>query len=650
MLDRDIHAVQVVAQRELLEETGLTVPAGDLFPLHNGPLYSSPGAADEGIYYFGCVVSLSAQEFASFEGRLAGSVGDGESITVTLCTREQAERETTSLQARLGLCLFDDYWKQNQRPALSLPQFPLARMKTIRGKNVIRETLPELLYDESRFTSGVPETVCFPQTTADVRDAVLEANRAGLSITIIGGKTGIAGGSVPIDGCMALCFSEMGRIIRVSQEPGGAMILHCDPGVTLAGITEFLKDPASWNYPVEGAGLLSPGTWLYAPDPTETTAQLGGTIATNASGAHSFRFGPTRKHVHELVTVLANGDTLRLKRGDCTEKNGAFVFTSDQGTTFTVRKPLYRPPAVKNASGYFAGSDMDLLDLFVGSEGTLGIFAECGIRLMPLPRFAAGLSFFPDRKSCFDAAAFLRAQTRVSAIEYFDESALRFLELSRSELPFDLPQLPPDRRNAVYWEYMEDEGSPFEDRMDEWESMLARHGSSFESTWSGFEPRELERLRALRHAVPETVNNAVARYKRDCPEIRKVSTDTALPAPVFERIFGEHIARITESKLEHAVFGHLGDFHLHINLVPRTTAELAVAKRLYEAMMRDTIAAGGTVSAEHGIGKLKTAYLRMMYGDDAIAQMAAVKSALDPLWLLNRGTLLEFPPETAPST
>jgi 8-oxo-dGTP pyrophosphatase MutT (NUDIX family) len=117
MLDRDIHAVKAVAQRELIEETGLAVSAGDLFPLHNSPLYSSPGAADEGIYYFGCVVSLSAQEFASLEGRLAGSVGDGESITVTLCTRQEAERETTSLQARLGLHLFAEHREKMPHPA-----------------------------------------------------------------------------------------------------------------------------------------------------------------------------------------------------------------------------------------------------------------------------------------------------------------------------------------------------------------------------------------------------------------------------------------------------------------------------------------------------------------------------------------------------
>lgn len=106
MLDREVNAARAVAVRELSEETGLDVEARDLFPLHDGPLYSSPGAADEGIYYFGCIVSLANTAFSSLEGRRAGSADDGESITVTLRKAEEAERETTSLQVRLGLHLF----------------------------------------------------------------------------------------------------------------------------------------------------------------------------------------------------------------------------------------------------------------------------------------------------------------------------------------------------------------------------------------------------------------------------------------------------------------------------------------------------------------------------------------------------------------
>jgi 8-oxo-dGTP pyrophosphatase MutT (NUDIX family) len=108
MLDRDIHKVKAVAVRELHEETSIRIRPADLFPLHSGPLYSSPGADDEGIYYFGCVAPLADGEFTSLEGRAAGSAHEGESIVVTLRTRQEAERETTSLQVRVGLYLFAD--------------------------------------------------------------------------------------------------------------------------------------------------------------------------------------------------------------------------------------------------------------------------------------------------------------------------------------------------------------------------------------------------------------------------------------------------------------------------------------------------------------------------------------------------------------
>ncbi len=115
MLDRNVDAVRDVAVRELHEETGLVVSPNDMRELHSGPLYSSPGASDEGVYYFGCIVSLSGEDFKALDGRVAGNPSDGERITVTLRTMESGESETTSLQARLGFCLFAEYLKKIRR-------------------------------------------------------------------------------------------------------------------------------------------------------------------------------------------------------------------------------------------------------------------------------------------------------------------------------------------------------------------------------------------------------------------------------------------------------------------------------------------------------------------------------------------------------
>jgi D-lactate dehydrogenase (cytochrome) len=522
-------------------------------------------------------------------------------------------------------------------------------MKHIIGRDNILKLMPEFLHDESRFTLGVPRSVCFPSTAADIRTVVAEAFTGKIPLTLVGGKTGIAGASVPQDDCIALCFSDMSRIRGIRRLPDGAPMLLCEPGVTLDAIDKFLDAPESAPNSVQGIELLKGEKWFYSPDPTEMTAQLGGTVAANASGARSFHFGPTRKYVEEISIVLADGDTVRIRRGAIKEENGKFTLVTDQGNTIIFQKPAYRFPAIKNASGYFSAKEMDLIDLFIGSEGTLALFSEIGVRLLLRPCFMAGLSFFPDRKKAFAASEFLRRQDRVAAIEYFDSTALALLEASRESMSLDLPDFPAGKTAAIYWEFIEKPGDPFENHFDEWEAVLVHLGSSFESTWSGFDTKERERLKAFRHAVPEAVNSAVARYKQSDPGIRKVSTDAAIPAKNFDSVMDSWFGMMESSGLEHVVFGHLGDFHLHFNLIPHNGAEFATAKRLYEEMMDSVIADEGTVSAEHGIGKLKTLYLARMYGRKAIDEMKRVKSALDPHWLLNRGNLFEFDPKQSTS-
>lgn len=517
-------------------------------------------------------------------------------------------------------------------------------MKCYVGKQLIQERLPDLMSDESRVSVGVPQKVCFPTCEDDVRSIVKEASRQAVPLTIIGGQTGITGGSVPIDDCIAVCFSEMNKIVRIEKNRDGAPVLICEPGVTLEKIAEFLENPGAWPYAVEGSDTLSSRQWFYPPDPTEMTAQLGGTVATNASGARSFRFGPTRTFIEVISMILANGDTVTIRRNDPKPQAALFSFSSDQGTEFIVPKPAYRIAGAKNSSGYYSDPGMALIDLFIGSEGTLAVFTAIGIRLLPKPDFIAGLSFFPDRQAAFGFASFLRGEKQVAAIEYFDESALSFLDRERAALPCAIPHSPADGSNAVYWEWREEDSGAFADHMDGWENLLTRHGSSFENTWSGFDAKEMAQLKSFRHCVPEAINNAIAKFKRNCPGLRKVSTDTALPESRFKQTFDSYLQEVLATGLEHVIFGHLGDFHLHINFIPHDAEEYSLAKQAYENLMTMTISAKGTVSAEHGIGKLKIDYLAAMYGRHAILEMMKIKTALDPGWLLNRGNLFAFPP------
>jgi D-lactate dehydrogenase (cytochrome) len=514
-------------------------------------------------------------------------------------------------------------------------------MKTYTGQDYICREFPDMLYDESRCAGGVPNTVFFPETTADVCEILAATTAEKNKITIIAAQTGITGGAVPTDNCNAVCFKAMNRILRVSNDNPNHPVLHCQPGITLEGIAQFLDNPQTWPYMVEGASLLAPREWCYPPDPTELTAQLGGTVATNASGARSYYHKATRQHVSELSLVFANSTSATIVRGNTFEKNGIFSIITDQGTTLTLKKPEYAGLLIKNAAGYFSQPGMDIIDLFIGSEGTLALITEIGIRLSHTPRYVGGLSFFPTRKDAFAFADFLRTQKNSAAIEYFDKSVFTCIAQHKERFSAQLPKVAGNLLFAVYWEFIEHDNDIFDTHAEQWEEQLLACNSSFDTTISGFDSSEMAILKKFRHAVPELINGVIADYKKDCPLLRKIATDSALPACAFDNVIERSLSLVSEAGLDFVLFGHLGDFHLHLNMLPKNVAELDAALNTYEKLMYLALENGGTVSAEHGIGKIKKKYLAKMYSSLALAQMKQLKKQLDPDYILNPGNLFD---------
>jgi D-lactate dehydrogenase (cytochrome) len=511
-------------------------------------------------------------------------------------------------------------------------------MKIFKGADTVRREIPDILHDESRFESGVPSTVCFPENVEDLRNVLAIAADCGQKVTLVGAQTGTTGGAVPEDGVCAVAFSAMNRIRSVSRD-GERVILVCDPGVTLDTIEKFLLAPASSPYPVDGSEMLAHGSYFYPPDPTEMTAQLGGTIATNASGARSYRFGPTRSHIAWLDLVLANGETATVRQLPFGSVSWDRHLTTDSGMAIGIPALPFAARDVKNAAGYFNSSGMSPVDLFVGSEGTLAAITRIGVFLTPMPQILSGLTFFNSLEAAFDFSDFLRSEPNMAAIELFDNGSLRFIDRYRDRLPDRLPLFPQNASAAILWEVIEESPGDFENNLERWEEALIHCGSSFDTTWSGFDNAEKERLHHFRHALPETVNSIIAENKRSCRDIRKIGTDSAFPGAVFREAYAEMMTMIERSKLTYAAFGHLGDYHIHINLIPSNAEELSTALTLYDALMALALRYNGTVSAEHGVGKIKKKYLTAMYGEAGVTAMKAIKSALDPQWMLNPGNL-----------
>lgn len=477
----------------------------------------------------------------------------------------------------------------------------------------------EYLHDESRRV-GTADSISFPTTEAEVVAIIKQAQ--GLPITVQGARTGIVAGAVP-EGGLILNLSRMNAIGEVTD--GG---LTVQPGALLSELRTA----------IEPSGLFFP------PDPTETSASIGGMVACNASGAMSFRYGPTRRWVESIRVVLADGDTLSLRRGEHIAQGRTFSLSTESGRVIEGTLPSYTMPAVKSAAGYYVADDMDLIDLFIGSEGTLGVITEIGLKLTPRPEAMQSLTLFlPTEEAVISLVDIARAAaTKPSAIEFFNHDALDLLRNAKATNPAfeSIPVLKSHYHSALYLEFHADDAEQIEEAVMELMESVMELGGSDDDTWFATTDREMEPIKAFRHATPEAVNLLIGERKRDCPELIKLGTDMSVPDDQLAAAIAMYDAGLAENGLESVVFGHIGNNHVHVNILPHDMEEYARGKELYLSWAREIVKMGGSVSAEHGIGKLKVPFLQMMYSPDAIAEMRALKLLFDPESTFERGVMV----------
>ena len=466
--------------------------------------------------------------------------------------------------------------------------------------------LQDYLTDASFIRDGHAERVVLPETIDEVAQVLAEANRARTPVTVSGAGTGTVGGRVAFGG-IVLATDRLNHIKSIVRENGAAR------GVAEAGVV--LSD---FQRAVESEGLL------YPPDPTERGCFLGGTVATNASGARTFKYGPTRNYITGLKVVLASGEVLELRRGEVHADSHRRLRI---GKSIEVQLPDLRMPATrKNATGYFVAPEMDAIDLFIGSEGTLGVICEITARLLPKPEaLFSGVVFFENEADVLALVADVRAQVDARAIEFFDGESLNFLREKYSTIPAEAVA-------ALFFE-QETTTSTEESVFEQWTTLLDQHHALTDS-WFATNAADQAKLREFRHQLPVLMNEWFARYRQ-----RKVSTDMAVPDEAFPGLFRLYQDALRDSGLRYTIFGHIGDNHVHVNILPRDDAEGARARELYVQFLKHAAAAGGTLSAEHGVGKLKREYLRLFYSDDQLREMAALKRALDPNGILGRGNI-----------
>jgi D-lactate dehydrogenase (cytochrome) len=462
-------------------------------------------------------------------------------------------------------------------------------------------TIADFLEDTSNLKNGWTPGVFFPETPEEVASLLASAVAEGRRYTIAGNGTGTTGARIPF-GDYVIAMQKLDRIGEIEPTGDGRALLRVQPGALLQ----------------EVQAKASAAGWFYPPDPTEKTCFIGSTISNNSTGSRSLKYGPTRNHVQALKVALPQGDLIEIERGQyIADAEGRFSIDLPIAGRVSFLRPNYAMPLTsKNNAGYWSTPGMDLIDLFIGSEGTLGVILEATLLLRSAPE-----------RVIVKEARTGSGGVSPRALELFDRRALEFLRQS-------YPEIATETAGAIYFE--EETTAVGEDScLEAWLGLMERCGSPVEKSWAALDSEGLQKLRDFRHKLPVLVNEWLSRQSES-----KVSTDMALPDERFAELFRLYRDACDREGFTYIIFGHIGNAHLHLNILPRNREEFDRAKALYRQLVSEVLSKGGTLSAEHGIGKLKSEYLVQMYGREGIMEMARVKKALDPYLVLNIGNMI----------
>ena len=459
---------------------------------------------------------------------------------------------------------------------------------------------------------------------ADV-DEVAALVRTAARLLPIGAQSSLTGGATPRDD-LVLSTRQLSHI----AEPTGDTV-RVGAGVPLSDLQRFLA--------VRGL--------YYPPVPTFDGAFVGGTIATNAAGAATFKYGVTRDWVAGVTIVLADGSILDLRRGDVLASDAGVLEIENSRGVIDIAIPTYRVPRLpKVSAGYWSEPHLDLVDLFIGSEGTLGVIVDATLRVKRRPSRCVALIVCGSEQQAIAVTAELRKEAAstddpldVAAIEYVDAKSLALLD----EAAFSRAGISrPGGDATMVLVQLETEGN-VDAALLRFHEVLLRTGAEGDPVVAmPGDERTATRLFELREAVPAAVNARVGTAKARVDErIQKMAGDFIVPFDTIATALALYRGAFERRDLQYAIWGHISDGNLHPNVIPRSRADVEKSRDALREMARGVMALGGVPLAEHGVGRnpLKQQFLHDMYGEAGIEQMRAVKRALDPEGKLAAGVL-----------
>jgi glycolate oxidase len=437
----------------------------------------------------------------------------------------------------------------------------------------LREDLIPYSFDGTAVLQQMPAAVVFAQTVEEVSRLLKVANAEKLAIVPRGSGTGLSGGSVPVEGSVVLCLAQMNRILEVDPKN---LTLLAESGATTVSIAEA----------AEQAGLF------YPPDPgSMKISTIGGNVAENSGGLRGLKYGVTRDYVMGLEVVLPDGEVM-----------------------FTGNK------CVKDVAGY------SLRDLFIGSEGTLGVVTKVLLSLIPKPMAGKTLLAVFDRME--DAArtvsAIIAAKIIPCTLEFLDRVTINCVE------DFAAIGLP---RDAAAVLLMETDGHPAAVEQEAEEMAKIARASKARDVKVAQTKEEALRLATARRA-------AFSSLARIAPTT--ILEDATVPRSELSRMV-EEIQRVAERhNLKIGTFGHMGDGNLHPTFLTneKDLDEMHRVEIAMKEIFDHALALGGTITGEHGVGLAKKAFLKKAVGELNFAVMKRIKDCFDPNGILNPGKIL----------
>ena len=449
----------------------------------------------------------------------------------------------------------------------------LNKIKSIIPKERLSTQAEDLIaasYDASRQTAR-PDMVIKPLTAEEISAVIKIANEHSIPVYPRGAATSLTGGAVPTKGGIVIDTTRMNRIISINKTDLMAIV---EPGVVIGNFQEA----------VEKEGLF------YPPDPASAdTCTIGGNIATCAGGLRCIKYGVTRDYVMGLEVVLADGSIIH---------TGSYT--------------------LKCSTGY------DLTRLFVGSEGTLGIFTKINLKLTIKPESQETIiAFYNNVNTAIDSAQMVLAEGILpTALEFMDETSTKAVQKHHTEFTM------PENTKAILLIEIDGNKSDATRLADKTYELLSQN-NSLKAIKAG-NRAEAKSLWAVRKAISPALYSLTS---------YKISEDISIPLGKVKEMVAAIKDLESAYNIQMAIFGHLGDGNLHVNFLPIAPAQNETLEKAIEQLFKETVCLGGTLSGEHGIGITKSKYLSMAISSREMQLMKDIKKLFDPKNILNPGKI-----------